>query len=100
MQNSGGKISINIPPNPLYIFKPGYYKMDSSFRRAMDMKRDKRFVVIEKEGSQLSEKGQVMVIVDRKTGVSYLWMKSGYGAGITPLIGSDGKPVIFKPWEM
>ena len=64
------------------------------------MKRDKRFVVIEKEGSQLSEKGQVMVIVDRKTGVSYLWMKSGYGAGITPLIGSDGKPVIFKPWEM
>ena len=64
------------------------------------MKRDKRFVVIEKEGSQLSEKGQTMVIVDRKTGVSYLWMKSGYGAGITPLIGSDGKPVIFKPWEI
>lgn len=64
------------------------------------MRRDKRFVVIEKEGSSLSDKGQQMVVVDRKTGVSYLWMKSGYGAGITPLIGSDGKPVIFKPWEM
>ena len=64
------------------------------------MRRDKRFVVIEKEGSSLSDKGQQMVVVDRKTGVSYLWMKSGYGAGITPLIGSDGKPVIFKPWQL
>ena len=64
------------------------------------MRKDKRFVVIEKEGSSLSDKGQQMVVVDRKTGVSYLWMKSGYGAGITPLIGSDGKPVIFKPWQL
>lgn len=55
-------------------------------------KKDKRFVVTEKEGSELTTLFQV--IVDKKTGVNYLMTKSGYGAGLTPLLGRDGKPVI------
>lgn len=34
------------------------------------------------------------VIVDQKTGVNYLFVKEGYGAGLTPLLGRDGKLVI------
>ncbi len=55
-------------------------------------KKDKRFIITEKEGSELTTLFQV--IVDKKTGVNYLMTKSGYGAGITPLLDRDGKPVI------
>ena len=34
------------------------------------------------------------LFVDRETGVTYLFIKSGYGAGLTPLLDKDGKPVI------
>ena len=60
------------------------------------MKDDKRFEVILKEGSSLSEAGQVMVLVDRETGVNYLWVKSGYAGGLTPLLEADGRPIITK----
>ncbi len=36
------------------------------------------------------------VIVDKETGVNYLFVACGYGGGLTPLLGSDGKPVITK----
>ena len=36
----------------------------------------------------------VEIWVDRETGVNYLLVKNGYGAGLTPLLGRDGKPVI------
>ncbi len=60
------------------------------------MKDDKRFEVILKEGSSLSEAGQMMVLVDRETGVNYLWVKSGYAGGLTPLLEADGRPIITK----
>ena len=53
-----------------------------------------RFIVQEKSGSQLKDSGLVQVIVDRVTGVNYLWIKSGYAGGITPLLDADGKPII------
>ena len=31
---------------------------------------------------------------DRETGVNYLWCREGGGGGLTPLLWSDGKPVI------
>ena len=57
-------------------------------------KKDDRFVVIHKDGSSLKEEGIRQLLVDKETGVTYLMWKSGYGAGITPLLGRDGKPVI------
>ncbi len=53
-----------------------------------------RFKVIRKEGSSFSEAGIRQILVDRETGVHYLLWKAGYGAGITPLFGADGKPVV------
>lgn len=60
-------------------------------------KSDDRFMVVHKEGSELSNDGVCMVLVDRYTGVHYLTWKSGYGAGITPLLDPDGKPIVYKP---
>lgn len=37
-----------------------------------------------------------LIIVDKKTGVNYLMVRSGYGAGLTPLIDADGKPIVTR----
>ncbi|MCU6762742.1 Uncharacterised protein [uncultured Roseburia sp.] len=34
------------------------------------------------------------ILVDKETGVNYLFHISGYGAGLTPLLDREGKPVI------
>ena len=36
------------------------------------------------------------IIVDKETGVNYLLVRSGYGAGLTPLIDADGRPIVTK----
>ena len=58
------------------------------------MKKDNRFEIVEHEGSQLKESGLVQVIVDKETGVNYLFHCSGYAGGLTPLLNKDGKPVV------
>lgn len=60
------------------------------------MKKDKRFDVVYDEGSTLSDEGAKRILVDRETGVCYLTWKSGYAGGITPLLDSEGKPMIIK----
>ena len=32
--------------------------------------------------------------VDKETGVNYVFYKSGYAGGMTPLLDRDGKPVV------
>ena len=56
-------------------------------------KKEQRFEVIYKDGSQLSDEGLRQILVDKETGVHYLVWKSGYGAGMTPLLDSDGKVI-------
>lgn len=59
------------------------------------MKKDKkktRFVVMESENINMVD--TTYVIEDSETGVQYFAFKSGYGMGLTPLLNSDGKPVI------
>lgn len=34
------------------------------------------------------------LVVDRKTGVTYLIIRNSFGTGITPLLNQDGKPII------
>ena len=38
--------------------------------------------------------GSNTIWVDKETGVNYLVHQSGYGAGITPLLDREGKPII------
>ena len=37
-----------------------------------------------------------LIIVDKKTGVNYLMVRSGYGAGLTPLLDAEGKPIVTR----
>jgi hypothetical protein len=52
-------------------------------------KKEKRF---EKVYSQ--EMGSVTILVDKQTGVNYLFALSGYAGGLTPLLNADGTPVV------
>ena len=57
-------------------------------------KTTKRFEFQEPEkGTLLTD---ALIIVDKETGVNYLMVRSGYGAGLTPLIDAEGKPIVTK----
>lgn len=60
------------------------------------MKKYERFEVIYKDGSGLKNEGIRQILVDKETGVNYLLWQAGYGAGITPLLDSDGKPIVTR----
>lgn len=54
-----------------------------------------RFEVVYKEDNALI-KGLKMVLVDKETGVNYLFFQSGYAGGLTPLLDAEGKPVVTR----
>ena len=62
-------------------------------------KKESRFKVVFKDGSQLSDDGVRQVLVDMETGVNYLVWKSGYAGGITPLLDSKGNVIINRVEE-
>ena len=51
---------------------------------------DKRFEVTYTQGAI----NALQILVDKQTGVNYLFCQAGYGAGLTALLDKDGKPVI------
>ena len=59
-------------------------------------KKENRFEMVLKDGSQLKEEGICQILVDRETGVHYLAWKSGYAGGITPLLDEEGHVVVRK----
>lgn len=52
--------------------------------------KDHRFVKIYSQGTL----DYVEILVDKETGVNYLFRQSGYAGGLTPLLDKDGKPVV------
>lgn len=52
-------------------------------------RKEERFVKVYSENM-----GCEMILVDKKTGVNYLFVQSGYAGGLTPLLNADGKPVV------
>ncbi len=59
------------------------------------MKHDDRFQIIHKEGNTITS-GRKTILVDKETGVQYLFVMDGYAGGLTPLLGADGKPLLYK----
>ena len=55
------------------------------------MAKDNRF---EKVYSQSTFGGSTQILVDKQTGVNYIYHSSGYGGGLTPLLDRDGKVVV------
>jgi hypothetical protein len=57
-------------------------------------KEPKRFVWRDREMNGIFN--EAMVIVDTVTGVNYLFVTRGNGAGLTPLIDENGKPIVTR----
>ena len=55
------------------------------------MAKEKRFVKI-----YTQELGSTEILVDKETGVNYLFHSSGYAGGLTVLLDKEGKPIITK----
>ena len=53
-------------------------------------KKDNRFIEVYSEGSFTV----TQILVDKQTGVNYLFHASGYAGGLTPLLKADGTPVV------
>lgn len=66
-------------------------------RKIMDNEKifenDRFIIVYEQEDGILSVETK-KILVDKVTGVNYLFIKAGYGAGITPLLDENGKPIV------
>ena len=58
----------------------------------MAKKKDNRFVCTYTQGGLTAP--NVQILVDKVTGVNYMFTTSGYAGGLTPLLKSDGTPVI------
>lgn len=41
-------------------------------------------------------KEQTVILVDKETGVNYLFVSQGYAGGLTPLLDENGKPIVTK----
>ena len=54
---------------------------------------EKRFEVVLSEKISLAC-SSVLILRDRETGINYLFTKSGYAGGLTPLLDQNGKPVV------
>lgn len=54
-----------------------------------------RFEVIYRENTPMG-KIQLKILVDKETGVNYLMAADDHGSSITPLLNSEGKPVVTK----
>ena len=62
------------------------------FRKVVIIMKDKRFETVFNQGVMEGYR----IIVDRETGVNYLYISNGSSGGLTVLLDSEGKPVITK----
>ncbi len=56
--------------------------------------KNNRFISVYKQGNALS--GSLQILVDRETGVNYLFSQNGYSGGLTVLLDALGNPVITR----
>jgi len=56
----------------------------------MKMAKKNRFESVYSQGTLIV----TQVLVDRETGVNYIFHKDGYAGGLTPLLDKDGKVVV------
>lgn len=54
------------------------------------MAKNERFKKIYTQGAM----SVIEIWVDKETGVNYVFHQAGYAGGMTPLLDSDGKPIV------
>ena len=72
--------------NDMTIYKRGWISM--FFKNE---ETNKRFIIVHYEKNGLEG---CKVLVDKETGVNYLYSWDGYSGGLTPLLNKDGTPII------
>ena len=55
-------------------------------------KKNRRFVIKEVESGFIAV--STYVLVDKQTGVNYLYASGGYGGGLTVLLDAAGNPIV------
>ena len=71
-------------------------------RKMMDNEKEfdgNRFEAVYEQEDGIFTADVKVILVDKVTGVNYLFIKAGYGAGITPLLDENGKPIVTKNIE-
>lgn len=63
------------------------------------MKKENRFKVIFKDGSQLKDEGQQQILVDTETGVNYLIWHNGYAGSIRLCLMRMGSRLSHNMWN-
>ena len=58
------------------------------------MADNKRFEVVYNQTGGFLSVSQQTILVDKETGVNYLWHNAGNAGGFTVLLNADGTPVI------
>ena len=58
----------------------------------MKPKKSNRFVCAEISGGGFANRCEVLV--DRQTGVNYLFVASGYSGGLTVMLDAQGNPIV------
>ncbi len=53
---------------------------------------NERFEIIQSEGNAFTSLNR-QVLLDKATGVQYLFVQNGYAGGLCPLLDRDGRPV-------
>ncbi len=61
------------------------------------MAKDVRFVITYKKTTLTTE---TKILVDRETGVNYLYHQSSSSGGLTPLLDREGKPIITSTFDL
>lgn len=62
------------------------------------MAKNERFEKIYSQGNGFTD--LIQILLDRETGVQYLYRQTADGAGLTVLLDSQGKPVIGRPGRL
>ena len=57
----------------------------------MKPKKAKRFIIKESQGGFMVSQ---YILVDKQTGVNYLYAASGYSGGLTVLVDAMGNPIV------
>ena len=52
-------------------------------------KKEERFIRVHSENM-----GSEQILIDKKTGVNYLFVQSGYAGGLTVLVDATGRPIV------
>lgn len=58
------------------------------------MEKENRFETVYEESGLFT--GTRMILVDKETGVHYLFVQQGNEGGLTPLLDAEGNPVVAR----